>query len=77
MYVVLYALCTSTTESTAGRIKLHCDNEAVVARLAKRIIESQAISPLRQIAIHIALHDIELHCIWIPTNENALSDTLS
>jgi len=77
MYAVLHALCTWTTESRAGRIKLHCDNEAVVAALAKASIKGQAIRPLRQIAMHIALHRIELHCIWIPTKENALADALS
>jgi ribonuclease HI len=77
MYAVLHALRTWTTESRAGRIKLHCDNEAVVAALAKGSIKGQAMNPLRQIAMHIALHDIELHCIWIPTKENALADALS
>jgi hypothetical protein len=77
MYAVLHALRTCTTESRAGRIKLHCDNEAVVAALAKGSIKGQAICPLRQIAMHIALHDIQLHCIWIPTKENALADALS
>jgi len=77
MYTVLHALRTWTTQSRAGRIKLHCDNKAVVAALAKGSFKGQAISPLRQIAMHIALHDIELHCVWIPTKENALADALS
>jgi ribonuclease HI len=77
MYAVLHALRTWKTESRAGRIKLHSDNEAVVAALAQGSIKGQAISLLRQIAMHIALHDIELHCIWIPTKENALADALS
>jgi hypothetical protein len=50
-------------DNRAGRIKLHCDNEAVVTALAQGSIKGQASSPLRQIAIHIALHNIELHCI--------------
>jgi hypothetical protein len=74
---VLHALRTWTTESSACRIELHCDNEAVVAALAKGSIQGQAISPLRQTAMQIALHDIELHCVWIPTEENALADALS
>jgi hypothetical protein len=77
MYQVLDALPTWTTESRAGRIKLHCDNEAVVAALPKGSIKRQAMSLLRQIAMHIALHDVELHCVWIPTKDNALADALS
>jgi hypothetical protein len=48
-----------------------------VAALAKGGIEGQTISQFWQIAMHIALHDIELHCILIPTKENTLADTLS
>jgi hypothetical protein len=48
-----------------------------VAALAKGSIKGQAISPLRQIAMHIALHHIELHCIWIPNKENTVADALS
>ena len=48
-----------------------------MAALAKGSIKGQAISPLQQIAMHIALHDVELHCLWIPTKENALADALS
>jgi len=48
-----------------------------MAALAKGSIKGQAISPLWRIAMHIALHDIELHCMWIPTKENSLADTLS
>jgi len=77
MYAVLHALRTWTTESRACRIKLHFDNEAVMAALAKGSIKRQAISPFRQIAMHIALHDIELHCMWILTKGNALADALS
>jgi hypothetical protein len=77
MYAEQHALRTSTTESRACRSKLQCDNEAVVAALAKGSIKGQPISPLRQIAMHIAVHDIELHCMWIPTKENALADALS
>jgi ribonuclease HI len=77
MYAVLHALRTWTTESRACKIKLHCDNEGVVAALAKGSIKGQAISPLRQIAMHIVVHDIKLHCLWIPTKENPLADALS
>jgi ribonuclease HI len=77
MYAVLHALRTWTTESRACRIKLHCDNKAVVAAHAKGSINGQAMSPLQQRAMHIALHDIELHCVWIPTKENAPADALS
>jgi hypothetical protein len=77
MYAELHALRTWATESSANRIKLHCDNQAVVAALAKGSIKGQAISPLLQIAMHIAHYNIELHCMWIPTKENALADALS
>jgi hypothetical protein len=45
--------------------------------LAKGSIKGQAISPLRQIAMHTVLQDIKLHCMWIPTKENVLADALS
>jgi len=48
-----------------------------VAAPAKGIIEGQAISPHWQIAMHLALHEIELHWVWIPTKENAAAATLS
>jgi len=74
---VLHILLTWTTESRACRIKLHCDYEAVMAALANGIIKGQAISPLRQVAMRIAIHDIHLHCVWILTKENSLPDALS
>jgi hypothetical protein len=77
MYGGLHALRTWSPESRASRIKLHCDNEAVVAALPKGSIKGQAISQLRQIAMHIAFDDIELHCVWIPTKENSLAHALS
>jgi len=77
MYTVLHALRSWTSKYRACRIKLHCNNEEVVAALAKRGIKGQAISPLRQLAMHIALHDIELHCLWITTKETSLADALT
>jgi hypothetical protein len=48
-----------------------------VAALGKGSIKGQAITLLRQMAMHIALHDIQLHCVWIPTKENTLAEALS
>ena len=77
MYAVLHALRTWTTEPRPCRIKLHCDYEAVVAALEEASIKGQAISPLQQVAMHIALHNIDLHCVWILTKEKSLADALS
>ena len=77
MQTVRRALRTWTTEFRACRLKLHSDNEAVLAALAKRSIKGQGIRPLWRIAIHIAVHDIELHSLCIPTKENALPEALS
>jgi hypothetical protein len=58
-------------------MKLQCDNEAVVAELEKSCIKRQAITPLLQIAMHVVLHNIKLHCRWIPIKKNLLPDPLS
>jgi hypothetical protein len=60
---VLHTLRTWTPKFRVGRIKLHCDNEAVIAALANLRIKGQEISPLPQIAITILLHEREQHCI--------------
>jgi hypothetical protein len=77
MYAVLHALRVWTTESTACRIKLDCDTEAVVAALAKGSINGQAISQLRQITMHIAVDDVEVHCFRIQTKQNGIADALA
>jgi hypothetical protein len=77
MYTALHAQHTWATESRVCRITQHCNNKAVVAALAKGSIKEEAINPLQQIGMHIALHDIELHYVWIPTKEYALADPLS
>jgi len=76
MDTVLDALRTWTTASRACRNQLHCNNEAVVAAPEKGSIKGPAINTLQQKATHIALHNIELHWVWIPTKDNGLADTL-
>jgi hypothetical protein len=45
--------------------------------LANDSIKVLAISPLLQIAMHFALHDIELDWVWIPIQEHTPADALS
>jgi hypothetical protein len=58
---VLHTQHTCTIKSRAWRIKLHCHNKAVMAAVRKGRIKGKAISLLWQIAMHRALHDLELH----------------
>ena len=60
-----------------SRIVIHCDNAAVVSGLKKSTIHGPAMSPLRQLTLLFAVHDIAVVPIWIPTKANELADLLS
>jgi hypothetical protein len=77
MYAVLHIKCTSTTKSRTLRVEQHSDNKAVMPAIEKHSITGQGFILLRQIAMHMAFHDIQLHSVWITTKENAVADALS
>ncbi len=77
MDAVLILLSQWTSVFAGKKVLLHCDNKAVVGGLRKSSIRGPAMAPLRQIATLLAIHDIELEVVWIPTGENKVADCLS
>ena len=77
MLAVLTAIRRWLPRLVYSRLVLYCDNEAVVQGLLKSSIRGQSIAPLRQIVILLAIHDIYLQVVWIPTKNNILADILS
>ena len=74
---ILLALRHWRPQLTSNRVYVYCDNQAVVAGVAHNSIRGQAMGPLRDIVLLLALKDILLQIIWIPTAENSLADALS
>ena len=60
-----------------SKLILYCDNDACVHGLQKSSIRGPAMAPLRDIAMLLAIYDIHLVPIWIPTKANQLADNLS
>ena len=64
-----------------GRVRLACDNAAVVQGINKRSINGPALRPLQTILLLAALFDIlfdiELIVFWIPSEENIVVDAAS
>ena len=77
MRAILHALKLFGPSAAGCCIKIHCDNSAVAEGLKKSSIKGGAMKPLRAIAMKIALLDIAIESIWIPTKENLLADLLS
>ena len=77
MDAVLILLSRWTSVFAGKKVLLHCDNKAVVGGLKKSSIKGPSMAPLRQIAMLLAIHDIELEVVWIPTGENTVADCLS
>ena len=77
MIAILHALCLWRPRLATCDINLHCDNFAVVQGIIKSSIRGKAMEPLREVMMQIALHNITLKAIWIPTKNNFLADLLS
>ena len=60
-----------------GRVRLACDNAAVIQGINKRSIKDPALRPLQTILLLAALFDIELNAFWIPSEENIVTDAAS
>ena len=74
---ILLALRQWRPQLTGNRVYIYCDNQAVVAGVAHNSIRGQAMAPLRDIVLLLALNNVFLQIIWIPTAENSLADALS
>ena len=77
MMAILIALRHWRAQLAGSRVYFYCDNQAVVAGVAHKSIRGQVMGLLRDIVLLLALSDIVLQIIWIPTTENSLADTLS
>jgi Reverse transcriptase (RNA-dependent DNA polymerase) len=77
MLAVRFAVKCWLPRLAGTRLAIHCDNAAVVSGLKKSTIHGPAMSPLRQLAVLFAVHDIMVIPIWIPTEANELADLLS
>lgn len=60
-----------------SRVFIYCDNQPVVAGVTHTSIKGQAMAPLWDIVLLLALENIFLQILWIPTTENSLADALS
>ena len=76
-FAVLIALTLWGEKFRGCRLRVLCDNEAVVVGLNKRSIRGRTIHVIQQIFLVLALYDIEVEAQWIPTEENKAADALS
>ena len=77
MFAILYAFVLWHEQWATGRLRLACDNSAVVDRIKKLSIDGPAIHPLQTILLIAALFDIELTVFWVPSRENIVADAAS
>jgi hypothetical protein len=60
------------------RIRVYCDNQAVVSALASGKVKDQLLGCcLRDIWYHAALHEFELRAVHLPGKDNRAADLLS
>jgi hypothetical protein len=77
MLAIKFAFKRFLPRLAGSLVTAHCDNEAVCHGLRKSTIHGPAISPLRELALLLAAHDIIVVPIWISSEENTLADLLS
>ena len=77
MFAILHAFILCNEQWATGRVRLACDNAAVVQGINKRSINGPALRPLQTILLLAALFDIELIVFWIPSEENIVADAAS
>ena len=77
MRAISHALQLWLDQLQGQQVILYCDNEDCVYGLQKSSICGSAMSPLQQIAMLMATHDVIVIPTWIPTKENQLADDLS
>ena len=77
MLAILHAFLLWHEHWAYGRVRLACDNSAVVEAIHKRSIKGDAIRPLQAILLIAAIFDIELTVFWLPSEENIVADAAS
>ena len=77
MFAILYAFLLWHEQWANGRVRLACDNSAVVSAIGKRSIRGDANRPLQAILLIAAIFDIELTAFWLPSKENIVADAAS
>ena len=76
-WAVLFAFRRWLHVLAGKHILLYGDNFAVFQRLKHLSIRGPSMIPMRNIAMLMALHNITISPVWIPSKENALADMLS
>lgn len=77
MYAILFAVTLWTENWIGCKVKLMCDNSAVVDSINKRSMVGKTVTVLQQILLVAAWHDIELQSEWLSSKDNAVADALS
>ena len=60
MFAILHAFILWHREWAGGRLRLACDNSAVVDAVIKKSIKGETINPLQMILLIAAIFDIEI-----------------
>lgn len=69
MFAVLHALDTWLPHFAGCRLVIYGDNTGVVQGLKHSSIEGPAMSPLGDIVMIFAIHDIVIESNWIPSKD--------
>ena len=77
MFAILHAFMLWHENRKNGRVRLACDNLAVVNAMANHSISGPAIHRLQTILLIASLFDIEIMVFWIPSKENIVADAAS
>ena len=77
MFAILHAFLLWHEIWSGGRIRIACDNSAVVDAINKRSIRGPAILPLQRILLIAAVFDIQILPFWLPSEENMIADAAS
>ena len=77
MFAILHAFILWHERCTTDRVRIACDNSAVVDALNKRSIKGPALHSLQTILLIAATFDIEIIIFWIPSEENIVVDAAS
>lgn len=77
MTAVLIALEKWLPEIAGSHLTIYGDNFSIVQGLEHTSMKGRSMIPLRKIAMIMALHNIHVEMIWIPSKANFLADILS
>ena len=77
MFAILHAFILWHEQWTTGRVRIACDNKAIVDGIIKRSIKGPALHPLQTILLIAATFDIDITIFWIPSKENIVADAAS